>query len=62
MCSRVETPQHRVLDISLNMGFYFTWIKMILFKTRHEGVQTQCEPDVRSQNDHMVNVAWARAM
>ena len=28
-CSRVETPQHRVLEYTINMGFYFTWIKLI---------------------------------
>ena len=61
-CFRVETPQHRVLESTLNMGFYFTWIKMILFKTSHKGVQTQCKPDTRSQNDQVVNVAWAQAM
>ena len=44
------------------MGSHFTWIKMILFKAKHEGVQTQCEPDTRSQNNHVVNVAWAQAM
>ena len=55
--SRVETPQHRVLENTLNMGSYFTWIQMILCKARHKGVQTQCKPNVRSQNDHMVNVA-----
>ena len=26
-CSRVETPQHRVLENTLNMGSYFSWIK-----------------------------------
>ena len=35
---------------------------MILFEVRHEGMQTQHEPDVRSQNDHVVNVVWARAV
>ena len=40
------------------MGSYFTWIKMILFETRCKGVQTRCEPDARSQNNHVVNVAW----
>ena len=58
-CSRVETPQHRVLENTLNMGSYFTWIKMILLEARHKGMQMQCEPDVRSQNNQMVNVAWA---
>ena len=60
-CSRVET-QHRVLENTLNMGSCFTWIKMILFKTKREGVQTRREPDARSQNDHVVNVAWARSV
>ena len=57
-CSRVETPQHRVLENTLNRGYYFTWTKTILFKARHKGMQTQCKPDIRSQDDHMVNVAW----
>ena len=35
---------------------------MILFETRREGVQTRCEPDLRSQDDHVVNVAWAQAV
>ena len=29
-CSGVETPQHRVLENTLNMGSYFTWIRMIV--------------------------------
>ena len=32
---------------------------MILFEARHEDVQMRHKPDARSQNDHMVNVAWA---
>ena len=36
--SRVETPQHRVLENTLNMGSYFTWIKRIIFEARHEGI------------------------
>jgi hypothetical protein len=28
-CSRVETPQHRVLDYTLNMGIYYQRIKVI---------------------------------
>ena len=35
---------------------------MILFETRCKGVQTQHKPDTRSQNDHVVNVAWAWAV
>ena len=35
-CSRVETPQDSVLENTLNMGSYFTWIKIILFKARCE--------------------------
>ena len=27
--STAETPQHMVLENTLNMGFYFTWIKMM---------------------------------
>ena len=61
-CSRVETPQHRVLENTLNMGSYFTWIKMIVFKEKHKGVQMRHEPDARSQNDHVVSVVWARAV
>ena len=62
MYSRVETPQHRVLENTLHMGSYLTWIKMILLKLRCEGVQMRCQPDMRSQRDHVVNVAWARTM
>ena len=35
---------------------------MILFETKREGVQMRREPDARSQNDHVVNVAWARSV
>ena len=61
-CSRVETPQHRVLENTLNMAYYFTWIIMILFEARCKGVQTQHKPDARSQNDHVVNVAWGQTV
>ena len=47
-CSRVETLQLRVLENTLNMGSYFTWIKMILFKTRCKGVQTQPQKSEQS--------------
>ena len=61
-CSRVETPQHRVLENTLNMGSILHGLKTVLFETKREGVQTRREPDARSQNDHVVNVAWARSV
>ena len=35
---------------------------MILFEAKHEGMQTQHEPDTSSQNMQVVNVVWAQAV
>ena len=48
---RVETPQHWVLENTLNMGSYFTWIKMILFKAR-------CEKCDASQMREVRTIMW----